>query len=406
MYYTNNVFAENCGIIGSIPPHPQGAWFPLTNIMKLQPALKAIRKNPNLLLQRKGVVYYVDQTPRSCNDKPKSVSIYHGEGASSWEHGFAWASSKDSKELSVGYQDLMSNDWELLDGENILVSHVLAWEFPRSYVEKYDSDNKYQPSKSAYGQKLLKQVNDVLHSISSPCELVFKEGSYGMSDFHLESPENTDQQWRFKSTKVMFEVTAQLMGEEALMTAKKLFEDNRPNGTITICKVSMQEFIDRVQKSKKLWFLDALNSWKVNRQGHAVGKDWNKAILQPVTLEKIHYGGARVDRLAARNQFTNQIGLPECSGMYMYSLDNKNGYGGTFFADTVKGYGRLGNGILVDDNEMLVLVDNQDLPSPHAEYSYLNPQINTKADSYQKICKILNNRLADFDSYRNSTNIV
>jgi len=138
MYYTNNVFAENCGIIGSIPPHPQGAGFPLTNIMKLQPALKAIRKNPNLLLQRKGVVYYVDQTPRSCNDKPKSVSIYHGEGASSWEHGFAWASSKDSKELSVGYQDLMSNDWELLDGENILVSHVLAWEFPRSYVEKYD----------------------------------------------------------------------------------------------------------------------------------------------------------------------------------------------------------------------------------------------------------------------------
>lgn len=30
------LFAENCGIIvlGSIPPHPQGVGFPLTNIMK------------------------------------------------------------------------------------------------------------------------------------------------------------------------------------------------------------------------------------------------------------------------------------------------------------------------------------------------------------------------------------
>ena len=379
--------------------------------MTLKSALKAISKNPSLLLKRGTELYYIDTHPYY-GGKPKSVSLYLGvpqQGQTdSWEHGFAWASSNHSRDLVVGYKDLTATDWELFDGTDIAVSSANGWDVLGSYVAKFDEKHKYNPDQSAYGKRLLKEGNQLLKSIGSPCKLVCKKTGYHSTYFYLKSPKNTEQAWRFKSTKALFGLTQQLIDDENKSRAKQLFEDNRPSGEITIRKVNMQEFLDRLQKSKKLWFLDATNFWKRRRDGQAVGKNWRGAILRPVTLERSSYGGARTDRLATRNAFTNQIGLPECKGMTVYSLDDKNGFGGTFFADVVKGYGKDGDSIIVDDNEMLVLVHDKKLPNPHAEYSYLN-SLNSprerRVDSYQTICKILNERLADFDSYRISEHV-
>lgn len=375
--------------------------------MTLKSALRAIKKNPNLLLKRGNDLYYVDTNPYygGC---PQSVRLYLGVDdahGNNWEHGFAYASSQHSNKLAVGYKELTATDWELLDGEDIAVSATNSWDVPAEYVKKFDDKNKYHPDQSIYGQKLLKEANKMLKSIGSPCKLVFKGANYGMQYFHLQSPKNVEQKWRFKSTKAIFELTKKLIEAEDEREEQALFDANKPSGDIIITKVNMQEFLDRLQNSDKLWFLDATNSWKRTRAGKAVGKDWMKANLRPVKLVRSRYGGARTDRLATRNAFTNQIGLPECKGNAMYSLDDKGGAWGTFFADVVKSYGREGDSIIVDGNEMLVLVHDKKLPNPHAEYSYIRSITSPRerrVDSNVTICKILNQRLSSFKSYMRS----
>lgn len=362
--------------------------------MTLKSALKAIRNNPNLLLKRGDDLYYVDS-----HSYPQSVRLYFGlndENGNSWEHGFAWASSMSSTRLCVGYKDLTATNWELFDGEDIAVSSEHAWEVPVKYVEHFDENNKYHPDKSTYGQALLKEANKILKSIGSPCKLVFNTTNNNVTDFHLYSPKNTEQKWRFKSTKAIFELTQRMIDTKEKIKDQALFNANKPNGDIVIKKVNMQEFLDRLQNSNKLWFLDATNSWKYTRTGNAV-RDWKNASLRPVKLKRQNYGGARTDRLATRNAFTNQIGLPPCEGRAMYSLEDKSGGGGTFFADVVKGYGREHECIIVDNNEMLVLVFDEKLPSPHTEYSYIQDITSPReyrVESYNTICKILNTRFS------------
>ena len=368
--------------------------------MTLKAALYIIKKNPTSLLKKDKQFYFVNPEPYY-GGVPHTVRIY--DGLDSWSDGFAWACAMhENRALQVGYKGLIATDWEIVDGTDIVVTHNRATDDLESYVTKFDEGNKYHPDKSTYGQFLLEEGNKLLQSMNSPCVLCFKFTNYGSAGFALEAPDGTDVSWRFKSTKALVELKDRLIQAEENERERKLFEDNKPSQEIIIRKVTMSEFLDRLQNSKKLWYLDATNSWRRNKSGQAVGKDWEKALLEPVTLTRSRYGDARTDRLATRNAFTNSIGLPKCAGMEFYSLDDKRNCGGTFFADVVKGYGKEGDCIIVDDNEMLVLVHEGNLPNPHAEYNYLQALTSPRerrVSSYHGIRKILNKRLGDFKSY-------
>lgn len=366
--------------------------------MTLKSALYTIKKNPTSLLKKDNDIYFVSE--KHFSDVPYSIGICNG--LTPWPAGFAHGFKSYGNCLKVGYKDLTATNWEILDGTDIVITDNPVSEELKTYVKEFDDTNKYCPDKSKYGQRLLEEGNKILKSMNSPCVLTLEPTHYYTTDFKLEAPGDIDISWRFKSTKALIELKDRLVQEERLLQEKKLFEENRPSDEIVIRKVEMPEFLNRLENSKKLWCLDATNFWKRDKSGYAIGKDWENASLTPVVLTRSQYGGARTDRLATRNAFTNSIGLPNCSGKSFYSLDDKTGWGGTFFADVVNSYGREGDYIIVDDNEMLVLVHDKKLPSVHDEFNYIqsltSPQERSNT-SYNNIQKILNKRLSNFESF-------
>jgi len=360
--------------------------------MTLKAALSANKKNPTLFLKRDKQFYYVPKEPYY-QGTPQMAQLHEGDA---WSHGFAWL-HWESRVLPVSYKTLSARNWETIDGQDIFAYHEMPELMLQSLVKKHDAENKYNPDNSVFGTDIFRKANLLLKAKNSPCKVEFVPTNYQTVNWHLTAPDGTDLQERCRATKLVCELALQTDAFYDSLKEQKLFEDNKPSTEIVAKQVDMAEFLERVAKSEKLWYMDGTNARKFDRTGR-MRRDWTKAILRPAKLKRSTYGGARTDRLASRNALTNFIGLPKCSGMSFYSLDDKEGLGGTFFADIVAHYGPDGEAILIDDYELLDLrhdITHKD-PNPHLGFGQLTP---TAPKSYYSVLKILNKRLADFESY-------
>jgi hypothetical protein len=368
--------------------------------MTLKSALLAIKKNPNLFLKRGEKLYQVDNSAYH-KGIPQTIHLVDGmpdRNGHVWAGGFAWANTSNSQYLQICYDDLTAKNWEVMDASHIALSYEVGSKIFRDYVKKFDEKNQYSQEVSKYGQELLLKGNGLLADMNAPFVLTYTRMTVNSSaDYHLTATTEADATWRYKCSKALFEMVKELTTEKENQEERAKFERFRPGKELVVEKVNMQEFLNRVRSSTKLWSVDATNAHKRTRAGKLVGKDWANAPLYPASLVKSSYGGARVDRLAERNALTNAIGLSPCVGRQFYSLDDKDGCGGLFFADVVRHYGE--DHIIIDDNVVLDLQHDMKHTIPNSCLGYAELSPNKRKTSYKPIMNVLNKRLSSFEEY-------
>lgn len=278
-------------------------------------------------------------------------------------------------------------EWIVLDISfaSVLTEHPLL--VFANFVAEWDEAHKYDYANSQVAQECSQSINKALHAFEPNFQFNLISEPFNAS-VELVHPNEATLEQRLLATQIVISTINCVKDDIEYSREKTVFERHAPTAPIRIQKVSMEEFVTRIQSSEKLWLLEATqnqhNAWSVT----------------PSKVYRSHYGGARGDRLNERNQLTNFIGMPSmptANGSWFWSVDEVSDVnrGGTYLADVVRRYGINGYTI-IDDNVILDLQHNLVMNGGGCGYSAISP---TTPQDYTKLKRFAQKHLSSFEKY-------
>jgi hypothetical protein len=272
-------------------------------------------------------------------------------------------------------------EWTLLDVSEAPLLNEHPFQCFGNFVKKWDEANKYNYAQSAIVEQCIEKINEELAPLGFSVMVIAQER---ISDIKLIAPSHVTLLDRMLATSIFIDTLNRLDEEMEHRLEKAIFQRYAPSSPIGVAKVSIEEFVQRIQASKKLWLLEAVQGAKTT---------WS---MKPSEVCRSNYGGGRTDRLAERNRFTNFIGMPNASGASFWSVDDAQQNGGTFLADVVRHYGVNGY-VFMDDNVILDLQHDLSMDGGACGYSSVSP---TTPQDYSALKRAVKKHLSSFESYQ------
>lgn len=237
---------------------------------------------------------------------------------------------------------LDSSDWFIEDlskyyvefGENCMDLLTL-------FLSYYDQNQYHDDYSKALGLKIIAtEINDELKIAGIPWR-VGNDQPYAIFNYTGDFPYGDWDNWdslAYATGIFMKHINAKLARFKEAQR-RQMFDKLMPKKKILGVQLSFEEFRSRILASQSLYLV------------HLPVNQNTSYFIKPVAMASSSYGGARTDRLAARNKLTTALGFPGPLNSRAWFMDDKDHSGGIFLADILRNYGS--EFLIIDGSELL-----------------------------------------------------